>query len=175
MIFSKKSCITQKKKTFSNRLLKYNVWTRFIETLLFSFSFYFFGRSNDHQFGAIKRLTLMLSVILTVMSIALKFHASPEFLPRDSITKHCFYHLSSKDVFIGLYSAGITYFPHLVIVTGFKYVLFDCQQCKHSSLNFRKSKTQFHIKSQKNMMPAAITYVFWYVHKIFFKVSKSSA
>ncbi|XP_044754632.1 uncharacterized protein LOC123313714 [Coccinella septempunctata] len=102
--------------------------------------------SNEPNFSTTKRLTLMLSVILSVMSISLKFHASPEFLPRDSITKQCFYGFGINDVFIGLYSAAIAFFPHLGVMTGFK-----------------KSKLQYQKRTQKNlfMLPTAFTYIFW--------------
>ncbi|XP_045473935.1 uncharacterized protein LOC123680196 [Harmonia axyridis] len=101
-------------------------------------------RADDPNFGPVKRSTMMLSIVLTIMALSLKFYASPEFLPRDSITKYCYFRFHWEQLFIGLYSATIAFFPHLGLMTGFK-----------------KSRMQSQPKTSQTMLPVYCTYIFW--------------
>lgn len=84
---------------------------------------YSLASTTNPNFGFPKRLTLILSVIITMMMVTMEFYGRPEFLPRDSITPNCHFKLRMSIFHKGLNSALITFFPHLAIMEGFKWVM----------------------------------------------------
>lgn len=54
------------------------------------------------------------------MVVTMEFYGRPEFMPRDAITPNCFFEMRLSILHTGLYSALITFFPHIVIMEGFK-------------------------------------------------------
>ncbi|XP_044754631.1 uncharacterized protein LOC123313712 isoform X2 [Coccinella septempunctata] len=105
-------------------------------------------RSNDPNFGFPKRLTLILSVIISLMMITMVLYGRPEFKPRDTITPNCYFKLRPSIWFKGLYSALLTFFPHIAIMEGFK----------NSRLQFQ-SKTS---KDSKALSPASMI-LLWFI------------
>ncbi|XP_045474543.1 uncharacterized protein LOC123680603 isoform X2 [Harmonia axyridis] len=104
--------------------------------------------TTNPSFGYPKRLTLILSVIITLMMVSMELYGRPEFLPRDTITPKCYFEMRMEIVYKGLISALVTFFPHLIIMEGFK-----------------NSRLQFQSKNSRDAkpLPPAFTIVFWVV------------
>ncbi|KAK9892875.1 hypothetical protein WA026_022554 [Henosepilachna vigintioctopunctata] len=77
-------------------------------------------KSVNPRFGYLKRLSVLLSLVLTLMSITMVMYGSPEFSARDTITSDCFFVFNWKIVYIGLFSSIIAFFPHMGLVLAFK-------------------------------------------------------
>ncbi|KAK9892877.1 hypothetical protein WA026_022556 [Henosepilachna vigintioctopunctata] len=78
------------------------------------------ARIYNPSFGLPKRLSLMLSILLTLMTITMYFYGIPEMLERDSITPSVHYGFNWDTVYIGLFSAAITFIPHFIMMEAFK-------------------------------------------------------
>ncbi|KAL3267693.1 hypothetical protein HHI36_006825 [Cryptolaemus montrouzieri] len=100
------------------------------------------------NFGYPKRLTLILSVLLTLMMVSMHFYGIPEFLPRDFITPNCYFVWEMKILYIGIWSGLLTILPHLAIMEGFM----------NARLQFQ-SKTARDVKP----LPTAFTVIFWVI------------
>ncbi|KAK9892878.1 hypothetical protein WA026_022557 [Henosepilachna vigintioctopunctata] len=78
------------------------------------------SNSEDPSFELPKRLSLILSILLSIMMLLLYFYGIPEMTPRDAITPECYYKLDWKTVNFGIYAAVITFFPHTAVMGIFK-------------------------------------------------------
>ena len=115
---------------------------------------------HEPTFSYLKKLTVILSNVLTNYALVLIFIGLPRFEMRDSLDERRHHRVNVFDIYVALLSSFVTFMVHIAIAWIFRYVNFTLVRCI-SHNNYRFSPIQFSHYEQNVKLTFRYTQACW--------------